>query len=69
MYFPGSTCIMFIMAIVKYESAEEINLENLMMGDGDPKAMDRIYNNQNYKKAVKLWLPFLNDRGYFDKLL
>jgi hypothetical protein len=57
------------MAIVKYDSAEEISLENLMTGDDNPEAMDRIYNNENYKKAVKLWLPFLNDRGYLDQLV
>lgn len=57
------------MAIVKYESTEEINLENLMMGDDNSEAFDRIYKNENYKKALKLWLPLLNSRGYLDTLI
>jgi hypothetical protein len=57
------------MAIVKYESAEEINMENLMTGAEDPEMMNRIYNNENYKKAVKLWFPFLDKKGFMDKLI
>ena len=29
----------------------------------------RIYDNETYKKAVKLWLPFLEQRGYLDSLM
>lgn len=29
----------------------------------------RIYRNETYKKAVKAWLPFLDERGYLDVLL
>lgn len=59
---------MFIMAIVKYDSNEEMNLEMIMAG-GDEGMFDRIYNNDNYKTAVKLWLPFMNERGFLDKMI
>ncbi|KAG5678863.1 hypothetical protein PVAND_008494 [Polypedilum vanderplanki] len=71
----AALCLMFILFIVKYDSQEEITLE-AMMGLGDQveesivQAMyTRIYGNETYKKAVKLWLPFLNKRGFLDTLL
>lgn len=58
---------MFILFVVKYDSPEEINIEMMMTGGGDdPNMMDRIYNNENYKAALKAWLPFLNRRGFLD---
>ena len=60
----AGSCIMFILFVVKYDSPEEINIEMMMTGGGDdPNMMDRIYNNENYKAALKAWLPFLNRRG------
>lgn len=29
----------------------------------------RIYGNETFKKAVKIWLPFMNKRGFLDTLL
>jgi hypothetical protein len=59
---------MFILFIVKNDSSEEINLEKLM-GSDDPVMLEKIYNNENYKKGLKLWLPFLNKRGFLDTLV
>lgn len=71
----AASCLMFILFIVKYDSQEEMTLE-AMLGMGDKvedsvvQAMyKRIYGNDTYKKAVKLWLPFLNKRGFLDTLL
>lgn len=57
-----------ILFVVKYDADEEISMELLMQG-GDDEMYDRIYNNEIYKKAVKLWLPFMNKRGFLDCLL
>lgn len=61
---------MFILFIVKYESSEEINLEEMMKAESsDEDLYHRIYRNETYKKAVKTLLPFLDERGYLDVLL
>ena len=60
---------MIILAMAKYESAEEINLERLLMDENNSELLKRFYNIENYKKALKLWLPFLNDRGFLDCLI
>lgn len=57
------------MFIVKYDSQEEMNMEILMSQGGNPEVLDRIYGNEIYKKALKLWLPFLNKRGFLDTLI
>lgn len=61
-------CLIMILFVVKYSSNEEINMEIIMSG-GDASMIDRIYNNENYKKAVKSWLPFLDERGFLDTLI
>lgn len=60
---------MFILFIVKYDSTEEITVEQMMTGTCEPEMFDRIYNNEIYKKAVKLWLQFFNKRGFLDILI
>jgi hypothetical protein len=60
---------MFIMFVTKYDQPEEINLENMMHNECPPEFYHRIFRNENFKKALKLWLPFLNDRGYLDVML
>lgn len=59
---------MFILFVVKYDSAEEINMEMIISG-GDEAMLERIYNNDNYKKAIKLWLPFMDKRGFLDSMI
>lgn len=46
----------------------EINIEQFISGS-DPEMLDRIYSNKNYKKALNLWLPFLNKRGFLDRMI
>ena len=41
----------------------------MLMAGGDETMFDRAYNNETYKKAIKLWLPFLEKRGYLDSLI
>ena len=61
---------MFIMFVTKYDSSEEISLEDMMKAENpDPNLYLRAYRNENYKKAIKLWLPFLDERGYLDTML
>lgn len=57
---------MFILFIVKNDSPEEINIETMMSADAD---LYRFYNAEGYKKAAKLWLHFLNKRGFLDTLI
>jgi hypothetical protein len=44
-------------------------MEIFMSGGNNPELLKRIYGNDCYKKAVKLWLPFLNKRGFLDCLI
>lgn len=61
---------MFIMFVTKYDSSEEISLEDMMKSvNPDPNLYLRAYRNEYYKKAAKLWLPFLDERGFLDSLL
>lgn len=65
-------CLMFILSIVKNDSSEEINLEVIMGESNEAEVLDiykRIYGNETFKKAVKIWLPFMNKRGFLDTLL
>ena len=41
----------------------------MIMAGGSPEMLERVYNNEVYKKAIRTWLPFLNKRGYLDTLL
>lgn len=59
---------MFLLFIVKYDSEEELNAEMMFSGAMSPEMLDRIFNNEIYKKAVLTWLPFLNKRGFLDAL-
>jgi hypothetical protein len=63
---------MFILFVVKLESTEEISIETIM-GQGDEPDLNEmyhhIYQNETYKRAIKMWLPFLNKRGFLDTLL
>lgn len=60
-------CLMFILFTVKYDSAEEITIQDILSGANE-EIIKRIYNNDYYKKAVKIWLKFLNKRGFLDTL-
>lgn len=60
---------MMILSIVKYDSPEELNMEVIMAGGDNEDMQDRIYNGANFRNAVKLWLPFLEERGFLDKLI
>lgn len=65
-------CLMFILSIVKNDSSEELNLEVIMGESNEAEVLDiykRIYGNETFKKAVKIWLPFMNKRGFLDTLL
>lgn len=69
-FHTAATSIMFILFIVKYESSEEISLEQMMKAESvDEDLYKRIYQNDTYKKAVKTLLPFLDEKGYLDVLL
>ena len=60
---------MFILFICKYDSNEEITMEIFMRNDdGKEELMNRIYRNENYKKAIIPWLRFLDQRGFLTTL-
>lgn len=65
--FLACMCLMFILFIVKNDSPEEINIERMMKGSTE--VLHRIYNGAAYKKSVKLWMNFLNKRGFLDILI
>jgi hypothetical protein len=56
--------------VVKNDSSDEINMENLMgKGEGAEEMLQKVYKNPIYKKAVRAWLPFLNKRGFLDTMI
>lgn len=59
---------MVILFAAKYDSSEVLDMRKII-GGADPATLDRIYNNENYKRGLKLWLPLMNERGYLDKLI
>jgi hypothetical protein len=62
-------CLMVTLFIVKYDSPEEMNMEIFMGEGGNPELLKRAYGNECYKAALKLWLPFMNKRGFLDGLV
>lgn len=67
--FKACSCLMIILFVVKYDSPEEISMETLMMEGGSPEMLKRVYQNDCYKKALQLWLPFFNKRGFLDTMI
>lgn len=63
----AGSCLMFILFVVKNDSNEVLEIEKLMTTE-DPEMHQKIYNNENYMKSLKLWLPFLNKRGFLDTM-
>ena len=58
------------MLIVKYDSKEEFNLDFFTDPElFDSEKIERAYMNDIFQNALKLWIPFLNKRGYLDALL
>lgn len=61
---------MFILFVVKFDANGEFNIENMMDPEKfDEETMRGGFMNDFYQKALKVWLPFLNKRGFLDKLL
>lgn len=63
----GAMCLIFIQFIVKFNGNEDMNMDVLTTSDSEN--LYRLYSNENYMKALKLWLPFLNKRGFLDCLI
>lgn len=62
--------IMLILLIVKNEYTDVLDL-NAIIGGSDEilKLMKKVYQSESYKKAITTWLPFLDERGFLDKML
>lgn len=54
---------------MKYNSSHEIDISDLISGEENPEMLERLYNNENFKKTMQLWLPFLNKRGFLDTMI
>lgn len=66
----GTLCLMFILFVVKYDSNEEVTMEDLMRGgEAQEKLLDRIYKIENYTNAIKVLLPFMRKRGFLDAMI
>lgn len=53
--------------VCKYDSDHDLTMEDFMNPDAfDEEMIYRIYQNDNFLNAVKLWLPFMYKRGYLD---
>lgn len=58
---------MDIMFICKYDSEEELTMEQFMDPNGfNEDMLNRMYRNELFLGAVKSWLPFLFKRGFLD---
>jgi hypothetical protein len=62
----GACILTQIMFICKYDSQDELTMEQFM----DPEFMqneqvlDGFFGNENFLNAVKTWLPFMHERGF-----
>jgi hypothetical protein len=63
---PACMVLMIILFIVKYDSPEDIDMDVFMAKGENPDLIDRIYGNECYKTALKLWLPFFDKRKFID---
>ena len=62
--------VMSVMLIIKYESNTDLNIEALMdPTKSDAKVMEEAFSGKLYQESLKIWLPFLNKRGFLDTLL
>lgn len=57
--------MLFVLAIIKNDSTEEVTFGSLFVGLQKPEILELIFNNPNFRKALMLWLPFMDDRGFF----
>lgn len=58
-----------IMAAVVMDRNKDANIDSLIgIGDADAtkKMREQMYNNPRYEKAVKILLPFLDNKGFLD---
>ncbi|KAG5675463.1 hypothetical protein PVAND_005365 [Polypedilum vanderplanki] len=63
----ASSILIDIMFICKYDSDQEITMEQFTDPNAfTPEMFNRMYRNDNYLKALKSWLPFLYERGYLN---
>lgn len=60
---------MFILAVVKYSSSEEISIELIMAAGNNQEMLDRMYKNENFKEAATIWLKFFDSRGFLEALM
>lgn len=65
-----ATLLMFIMFVAKYDSNEDLDMQNLM----DPEKVNfetirKGFITEVYRNALAIWLPFLNKRGFIDTML
>jgi hypothetical protein len=58
---------MGIMIIVKYSSDKEVKMEDMFTGVVDDGVVNDFFLNDLYVKALEIWLPFLEERGYLEK--
>lgn len=55
------------MFVCKYDSKKELSMEDFMNPDTfNDEMLEIIYKNENFFNAVKLWLPFMFNRGFLD---
>lgn len=61
--------MMFMLTVMKYNLDDAVSVGLLLSEIGNSEIMDKVFKNDQFKKAVKTWLPFLNKRGFFDPLM
>lgn len=67
--FKGSCNITDVTFICKYDSDKEMTMEDFMNPDAfDDDMINRMYKNENFLNAAKLWLPFMLKRGFLDPM-
>lgn len=61
-------CLMYILAIAKYNSANELAIETFFKCGDQTEMFEDIYSSKYYVRALKILLPFFKSRGLLDKL-
>lgn len=59
---------MLLLLIVKNDAQEEFDVNDLLNAQ-DVEFLKSTYRSDSYRKALRTWLPFFNERGYLDNMI
>lgn len=69
MFFLGCTMLFLLVCFVKYNFSLEVDIQELLTGPENPEVLKMLFTNDNFRNAMQLWLPFLDERGFLDTMI